>query len=74
MGHIRACESEGKDKEIEFDGKPKKGVWISQLEVTREYNELQKIEYVYGSEKYDSRVTVEPVEGGMKISKTEDVK
>ena len=64
----------GKNSETLFDGKPKKGVWISQLEVTRNDNKLEKIEYVYGSAKFDSKVTIEAVEGGMKISKTEEVK
>ncbi len=64
----------GKNTDTIFDGKPKKGVWISQLEVTRADNELEKIEYVYGSEKYDSKVTIEKVGDVMKISKTELVK
>ncbi|MDC8005252.1 hypothetical protein POV27_14415 [Aureisphaera galaxeae] len=66
--------AKGKNSETIFDGKPKKGIWISQLEVTRNDNELEKIEYVYGSEKFDSKVTIEAVAGGMKISKTEVVK
>lgn len=64
----------GKDSEVLFDGKPKKGIWTSQLEVTRKVNALEKIEYVYGSAKFDSKVTIEAVEGGMKISKTEVVR
>jgi hypothetical protein len=64
----------GKDSEIVFDGKPKKGIWVSQLEVKRSYNELQKIEYVYGSKKFDSKVRIEKEGDVMKISKTEALK
>ena len=64
----------GKDTETIFDGKPKKGVWVSQLEVTREDNKLQKIEYVYGSKKYNSKVTIINEGDLMKISKTEEIK
>ena len=64
----------GKKTETIFDGKPKKGVWVSQLEVNRADNELQKIEYVYSSEKFDSKVTIEKVGDAMKISKSEAIK
>ena len=64
----------GKNTEVVFDGKPKKGVWVSQLEVNRADNELQKIEYVYSSEKFDSKVTIEKVGDAMKISKSEAIK
>jgi len=64
----------GKNTEVIFDGKPKKGIWISQLEITRKDNELQKIEYVYTSQKFNSKVTIEKDGDAMKISKTESVK
>ncbi|MEM7085877.1 MAG: hypothetical protein AAF489_06830 [Bacteroidota bacterium] len=64
----------GKNTEIINDSKPKKGVWISQLEVTRSDNSLEKITYVYGSQKFDATVTIEKVEGVMKISRTEKIK
>ncbi len=64
----------GKDSEIVFDGKPKKGIWISQLEISRKDNELQKIEYVYSSQKFNSKVTIEKEGYAAKITRTEEVK
>ena len=64
----------GKDSEIIFDGKPKKGIWISQLEISRKDNELQKIEYVYSSQKFNSKVTIEMEGDDMKIRRTEEIK
>ncbi|RLD28586.1 MAG: hypothetical protein DRI70_03330 [Bacteroidetes bacterium] len=64
----------GKNIQTITDGKPKRGVWVSQLEITRKNNELEKIEYVYKSKKFDSKVTIVKQSGAMKISKTEVVK
>jgi hypothetical protein len=64
----------GKNIQTITDGKPKRAVWVSQLEITRNNNELQKIEYVYKSKKFDSKVTIVKQSGAMKISKTEVVK
>lgn len=64
----------GKDQEVIFDGKPKKGIWKSELQVTRKANELQKIEYVYDSVKYTSTVTIVKEGDAMKISKQETIK
>ncbi len=64
----------GKNTEVIFDSKPKKGVWTSQLEVTRSYNELEKIQYVYGSEKFDSTMSIVQDGDSMVISKTETIK
>lgn len=64
----------GKNAETINDSKPKKGIWISQLEVTRSDNSLEKIAYVYGSQKFDATVTIVKGDGIMKISKTEVVK
>ncbi|MEZ4857438.1 MAG: hypothetical protein R2781_01350 [Flavobacteriaceae bacterium] len=64
----------GKDSEIIFDGKPKKGIWISQLEISRKDNELQKIEYVYSSQKFSSQVTIEKEGENMTITRTEQMK
>lgn len=64
----------GKDKEVIFDGKPKNGVWISQLEVTRSSNELDKIEYVYSSGKFDSKMSIMKEGDAVVISKTETIK
>jgi hypothetical protein len=64
----------GPSNETLKDGKPKKGVWISQLEITRTDNELEKIAYVYGSQKFDSRVTIVKEGDLIKISRKETVK
>lgn len=64
----------GKQSQVEQDSKPKKGVWVSELQITREDNELQKIEYVYKSEKFDSNVVVTVENGVATIAKTEVVK
>ncbi|MBL4662477.1 MAG: hypothetical protein JKY22_02695 [Flavobacteriaceae bacterium] len=64
----------GKSTEIINDSKPKKGVWISQLEITRTDNNLNKIAYVYGSKKFDWTVTIIQDGTAMKISKIEVVK
>jgi hypothetical protein len=64
----------GKKTEVIFDGKPKKGVWTSQLEITRSLDELEKIEYVYGAKQFDSRVSIEKEGNVMLISKTESIK
>jgi len=64
----------GKNAETINDSKPKKGIWISQLEVTRSDNSLEKIAYVYGSLKFDATVTIVKEAGVMKISKTEVLK
>jgi len=64
----------GKNSEVQNDSKPKKGIWISQLEITRADNTLEKIAYVYGSQKFDATVTITKEGKAMKISKTEVVK
>lgn len=64
----------GKNSETITDGKPKRGVWVSQLEITRNDNVLAKIEYVYKSQKFDSKVTIVKEGAVMKISKIEEVK
>jgi hypothetical protein len=64
----------GKNEEVIFDSKPKKGIWKSELQITRTDNELQQIQYVYGSEKFDATVTIVQEGDMMKISKTEVLK
>lgn len=64
----------GKKSQIIFDGKPKKGIWTSQLEINRNDVGFEKIEYVYGSKKFDAVVSIEKHENGMKISKRETIK
>lgn len=64
----------GKKSEIIFDGKPKKGIWTSQLEINRNDDGLENISYVYSSKQFDAKVTIEQVGDGMKISRTETIK
>lgn len=64
----------GKKSETIFDGKPKKGIWTSQLEVSRNDNGLETISYVYSSKKFDAKVIIEEDGDGMKISRTETIK
>jgi len=64
----------GKNTEVINDGKPKKGIWVSELQITRDDNELEKIAYVYGSKQFDTQVTIVKEGDAMKISKTEVVK
>ncbi|MEM7187150.1 MAG: SH3 domain-containing protein, partial [Bacteroidota bacterium] len=66
--------SEGKNTEIVFDSKPKKGIWTSQLEVSRKDNVLEKIEYVYSASKFDSTVSIYKDGDAMVISKMETIK
>ena len=63
----------GKKTETIFDGKPKKGVWTSQLEVTRKDDELEKIEYVYRSKGFGSTVSISKEGDVMKISRVETI-
>lgn len=65
---------QGKESETILDKNPKQGKWISQLEITRKDNTLEKIEYVYVSKKFDSTITIESHENGMRISRKEEVK
>lgn len=46
----------GKDFEVVKDKMPKKGIWTSQLEITRKDDVIKKIEYVYSSKKFKSTV------------------
>ncbi|MBT8262650.1 MAG: SH3 domain-containing protein [Bacteroidia bacterium] len=64
----------GKTAETIFDGKPKKGIWTSQLEVARNDEGLEKITYVYSSKQFDAQVSIEKDEKGMKISRIEKIK
>lgn len=64
----------GKNEEVIFDGKSKKGIWKSELQITRADNELQQIKYLYGSEKFDATVTIVQEGEMMKISKVETIK
>ena len=64
----------GKASQVIFDGKPKKGIWTSQLEITRNADGFEKIDYVYGSKKFDAVVSITEVENGIKISKSETIK
>jgi len=64
----------GKDQQILKDSKPKKNVWVSELHVSRKENALQKIEYIYKTKGFSSKVTIIKDGNTMKLSKTEKVK
>lgn len=64
----------GKNSETITDGLPKKGIWKSQLEISRNDDDLEQIAYVYGSEKFDIKVLIIKEGEAMKISKTETIK
>lgn len=64
----------GKDNQVIKDSKPKKEVWVSELQVERKDNQLSKIEYVYKTTKGFSKLVSLTKEGDtMKIVKTEKV-
>jgi hypothetical protein len=64
----------GEESETIVDTKPKRGIWTSQLEVTRNDEGLENISYVYSSKKFDSKVTIAKDGNVMKISRTEKIK
>jgi hypothetical protein len=64
---------EGKDEQVIEDSKPKRGVWTSELRISREENILQKIAYVYKAKGFGSSVTITKESETMKIEKTEVV-
>lgn len=64
----------GKKTEVIADKKPKKNVWKSELQISRNDDGLEQILYVYNSEKFDSTVRVEKLDNAMKVSKTEIIK
>lgn len=66
--------AEGKDLEIIKDNKPKRDLWVSQLEISRSSGALQKIEYVYSSKKFSNRVTIEKQGDKILLSRTERAK
>jgi hypothetical protein len=61
----------GKDKQVIQYSKSKDRSWKNQLEVTRIDNDLDKIEYVIESQKFDSTITIIKDGNTMKISRTE---
>jgi hypothetical protein len=63
----------GKDKQVIQYAKSKDKGWKNQLEVTRTDNELEKIEYLYESQKFDSTITIVKDGNTMKISRTETI-
>jgi hypothetical protein len=63
----------GKNTETVFDSKPKKGIWVSQLDVTRKFNELEKIEYVYNSKGFSRSISIIKEGDAMKITSTETI-
>ncbi len=65
--------SKGKDKQVIQYTKSKNRGWKNQLEVTRTDNKLEKIEYLYESQKFDSTITIVKDGNTMKISRTETI-
>lgn len=64
----------GKDSEVIIDNKPKKGIWVSQLEIKRKDNLLQEIEYLYSSAKFTSKITLVPDGTKIKLIRTEELR
>jgi hypothetical protein len=64
----------GKDKQVIQSSKSKDRGWKNQLEVTRLDNALERIEYVYEAQKFDSKITIVQDGNTMKISRTETIK
>lgn len=63
----------GKDEEIIQDNRPKKNVWVSELQVYRLYNDFVKITYAYTSKKFGSTINITREGDLMKIEKIETV-
>jgi len=63
----------GKDFQIVPDKNPKKDIWMSQLEITRKDDALEKISYVYTSEKFKAVVTITKEGNTMKLEKQETI-
>ncbi len=64
----------GKNSQIIKDSKPKKNVWVSELHISRKDDVLTKIEYLYKSKGFESKVTISQEDEMMKIKKVELVK
>jgi len=63
----------GKEKQVIQYTKTRNNGWKNQLEVTRIDNKLEKIEYLYESEKFDSSITIVKDGNTMKVSRTETI-
>jgi hypothetical protein len=61
----------GKDEHVIKDKMPKKDVWVSELQISRKENALQKIVYAYKAENLSSTVTITQEGEQMKIDRTE---
>jgi hypothetical protein len=66
-------EPKGKDEQIIKDKKPKKDVWVSELQVNRMDDNLEKIAYVYKTKQFATSVTITKVNDMMQLEKTEVV-
>jgi hypothetical protein len=73
-GEFQFPSPKGKELEILQDSKPKRGLWVSQLEVSRTDNGLEKIEYVYSSARFSNRATIEKKGNSLVVSRTEKAK
>jgi hypothetical protein len=63
----------GKDKQVVQFTKSLDKSWKNQLEVTRKDNQLEKIEYVNESQKFDRRISIQKKENTITISETETI-
>jgi hypothetical protein len=64
----------GKNLQTIKDSKPKKNVWVSELQITRKDNSFSKIEYVYKTKKgFSKTVSIFKENNVMKLVKTERV-
>jgi hypothetical protein len=66
-------EPKGKDEQIIKDKKPKKDVWVSELQVNRMDDNLEKISYIYKTKQFATTVTITKVNDMMQLEKTEVV-
>lgn len=66
-------EPKGSNKEVVKDKKPKKDVWVSELQINREDDNLEKIVYVYKTKQFATTVTIIRVNDMMQLEKTEVV-
>jgi len=62
---------QGKENEIIKNKMSKKSGWISELQVSRQRNELTKIEYVYKAKGFSQNVIIEKEGSSMKLSRIE---
>lgn len=73
-GEFNMPKQQGKDQEVIEDQKPKKDIWLSQLDILRQNDVLQKITYTYSAQKFESSFTIEKVGDNIVLTHVEKVK